>query len=152
MSGPGAKNRRVRVALLVVLAIAFGLRVWNLDFGLDRHDATHAVLWHQQDEGDIAGALLSGILRGHLYPGRMMIWGAANFFLSGLVDLAVLWPMSLVSGESWDAVLARLAANASDLHLLQRATSAAASLLMIVGRRRSPLNVTEPWIPIPTGT
>jgi hypothetical protein len=27
-----------------------------------------------------------------------------------------------------------------------------ASLLMIVGRSKSPLKVTEPWIPIGTGT
>jgi len=124
-------DRRACLVLALVLAVACALRTWNLGFGLDRHDASHAVLVHQQDEGDIAGALLQGLLRGSVYPGRMMIWGAANFFLFGLVDLAVLWPLSVLQGESWHATLERLAANPSDLHLLQRATSAAASLLMV---------------------
>jgi hypothetical protein len=129
-AGPTTSGRACAV-LALVLAVACALRTWNLGFGLDRHDAAHAMLVHQQDEGDIAGALLQGILRGSLFPGRMMIWGAANFFLFGLIDLAVLWPLSALRGESWPDALARLAANPSDLHLLQRATSAAASLLMV---------------------
>ena len=127
----GATSGRTCAVLALVLALACALRTWNLDFGLDRHDASRAILVHQQDEGDMVGALLQGILRGHLFPGRFMIWGAANFFLFGLVDLAVLWPLSLLRGEAWSETLARLTANPSDLHLLQRATSAAASLLMV---------------------
>ena len=124
-------DRRACLVLALVLAVACALRTWNLGFGLDRHDASHAVLVHQQDEGDMVGALLDGILRGRLFPGRFMIWGAANFWLFGAVDLAVLWPLSVLRGESWPETLSRLAANPSDLHLLQRATSAAASLLMV---------------------
>jgi hypothetical protein len=127
-----ATSGRTCAVLALVLALACALRTWNLGFGLDRHDASHAILVHQQDEGDIAGALLQGILRGSLFPGRMMIWGAANFFVFGLVDLAVLWPLSVLRGEPWGETLLRLAANPSDLHLLQRATSAAASLLMVL--------------------
>ncbi|HZM01232.1 MAG TPA: glycosyltransferase family 39 protein [Planctomycetota bacterium] len=132
MTDAATTSRAARGALLLILAVAFALRVWNLDFGLDRHDVSRAVLVHQQDEVDMAGALRDGILRGNLFPGRFMIWGAANFFLFGLVDLAVLGPIALLRGEAWIEVLARLAANPSDLHLLQRATSAAASLLMVL--------------------
>lgn len=124
-------DRRACLVLALVLAVACALRTWNLGFGLDRHDASHAVLVHQQDEGDIAGALLQGLLRGSVFPGRMMIWGAADFWLFGAVDLAVLWPLSVLRGESWTATLERLEANPSDLHLIQRATAATASLLMV---------------------
>jgi len=62
-------DRRACLVLALVLAIACALRTWNLGFGLDRHDASHAVLVHQQDEGDIAGALLQGLLRGSVHPG-----------------------------------------------------------------------------------
>ncbi|MBM3984484.1 MAG: hypothetical protein FJ296_02145, partial [Planctomycetes bacterium] len=138
---PGAPSQAIRsdsprpgarVGLLAVLAAGLLLRAWQLDFGLDRHDISQSMLVHQQDEADMAQAVLHGILRGVPDPGRFMLWGSANFWLFGLADFVVLGPAALVTGEGWGDVLARLEENPSVLHLVHRGVSLLASLAMLL--------------------
>ncbi|HZM01231.1 MAG TPA: glycosyltransferase family 39 protein [Planctomycetota bacterium] len=119
-------------ALLLTLLLAAVLRVAALDFGLDRHDPSRAILHHQQDEEGMTDAVWRGLLHGDWNPGPFMLWGSAGYYLFGLADAAVFWPRSWFHPGGWQGVLDDLERNPCDLHLVQRGVSVLASLAMLV--------------------
>jgi hypothetical protein len=122
----------MRVLLLLTLALGVVLRVWSLDFGLDRHDPARAILHHQQDEEGMTQAVLDGALRGDPNPRLFLLWGSAGYYIFGAAAAAVFWPMSWSHPGGWDGLLASLAQNPGDVHLVQRGVSVLASVLTVL--------------------
>ena len=98
-------ERPMKRALLLTLLLGALLRVVALDFGLDREDASRAILHHQQDEEGMTDAVWRGLLHGDWNPGPFMLWGSAGYYLFGLADAAVFWPRSWVHPAGWQGVL-----------------------------------------------
>ena len=121
-----------RALLLTLLLGALLLRVVALDFGLDREDASRAILHNQQDEEGMTDAVWRGLLHGDWNPGPFMLWGSAGYYLFGLADAAVFWPRSWFHPGGWQGVLDDLERNPSDLHLVQRGVSVLASLATLI--------------------
>src|SRR5262249_19035708 len=90
----------MRWLLPLVLLIGVALRVEHLDYGLDTHDLSRAILSHQQDEEGMVRAVLSGagtgrypwqspsagLLRGDPQPGIYMLWGSLGYYVFGAAD------------------------------------------------------------------
>src|SRR5262245_62328403 len=136
----------MRWLLPLVLLIGVALRVQHLDYGLDTHDLSRAIVGHQQDEEGMVRAVLSGagagrypwqspsagLLRGDPQPGIYMLWGSLGYYVFGAADALVLWPMSWRHPGGWNGVLADLDANPSLLHLVHRSVSVLAAVLALL--------------------
>ncbi|HEX5012020.1 MAG TPA: glycosyltransferase family 39 protein [Planctomycetota bacterium] len=136
----------MRWLLPLVLLIGVALRVQHLDYGLDTHDLSRAILSHQQDEEGMVRAVLSGagagrypwqspsagLLRGDPQPGIYMLWGSLGYYVFGAADALVLWPLSWRHPGGWHGLLAGLDANPSLLHLVHRSVSVLAAVLALL--------------------
>ncbi len=136
----------MRWLLLLVLLAGLALRAQHLDYGLDPHDLSRAILSHQQDEEGMVRSVLSGsppgrfpwlresagLLRGDPHPGIYLLWGTLGFYVFGAADALVLWPRSWHHAGGWDGLLADLDRNPSLLHLVHRNVSVLAAMLALL--------------------
>src|SRR6185503_17103759 len=97
---PDVSSSPMRWLLPLVLFAGLALRAAHLDYGLDTHDLSRAILSHQQDEEGMVRAVLSGagpgrfpwqsesagLLRGDPNPGIYMLWGSFGFYAFGAAD------------------------------------------------------------------
>jgi hypothetical protein len=138
----------MRWLLLLVLLAGLALRAANLDFGLDLHELSRAILSHQQDEEGMARQVLSGtvgseavppsrgLLRDDPSPGVFLLWGALGGYTFAAADSLVLRPLSRWHEGGWDGLLAELDVNPSLLHLVHRSVSVLAAMLALLALGR----------------
>lgn len=129
--------------VLAVLALALGLRVASISYGLDFGDPRGAIFNANLDE---RGMILEELelLNGDWRPGLFVMRGTAPFYVDGLADAAVTGALSLTHGEPWSRTVARLRENPSPLFLVHRLLTTLASVLTVwvlmrlVGREVGP--------------
>ena len=121
-----------RLLLVLILALAAGLRFAGLSFGLDADDPSHTVLNNQVDERSMAQSVLDGLLAGRLDPGDFLFRGPGGFLVFGALDAAVLLPSALAHPGGWEGLRADLDRNLSRLILWHRTWSALAGVATVL--------------------
>ncbi|HED65560.1 MAG TPA: phospholipid carrier-dependent glycosyltransferase [Planctomycetes bacterium] len=122
----GAAVRLPRLAALLVLLLALGLRVASIQSGLDFTEPHHAVFNVNLDERGMVFEELE-LMEGDWHPGLFVMRGTAPFYLDGAADALTLRALSMIRGEGWDETVARARENPSVLFLVHRLLAALAS-------------------------